>query len=167
VPAIAYFFTFTTYGTRLHGDGRGTVDRWNNGFGDDYLGENDRRHGFERERLKQPPYIMDETARACVDRAIRDHCAFRGWRQFALNVRSNHVHIVETGPFDAEAAMNQCKAWSTRRLREAGLVRADQRVWTRHGSTRHLFKPHVVESAVRYTLEGQDGERWDPGERNA
>jgi hypothetical protein len=35
---LAYHITWGTYGTRLHGDKRGTVDRENNAFGTPVLG---------------------------------------------------------------------------------------------------------------------------------
>jgi hypothetical protein len=54
-----------------------------------------------------------------------------------------------------EEAMATLKAWSTRRLREAGHVAAAARVWARHGSTRYLWTEADVEGALRYVLEGQ------------
>ena len=49
-----------------------------------------------------------------------------------------------------ERAMSECKAWSTRRLREAGLVGSDERVWTRHGSTRYLWDRASLDRAIAY-----------------
>ena len=51
--------------------------------------------------------------------------------------------------------MSAFKANATRELRQAGLVSANTRVWSRGGSTRYLRKPHNVEGAVNYTLYGQ------------
>jgi hypothetical protein len=76
----------------------------------------------------------------------------------ALNVRSSHVHVVVSGVcISPEAAMGQFKSWATRRLREAGL-RGEERVWTREGSTRHLFTQESVARAVKYVMEGQGEE---------
>ncbi|CAN5181149.1 hypothetical protein BH20ACI2_BH20ACI2_03540 [soil metagenome] len=50
--------------------------------------------------------------------------------------------------------MKAFKANATREMREAGLVEASARVWSRGGSTRYLWKPHSVERAVNYTLYG-------------
>lgn len=52
--------------------------------------------------------------------------------------------------------MSDLKAWSTRRLRESGMVEADRRVWTKHGSTRYLFDQSSVERAVDYVVRMQD-----------
>jgi hypothetical protein len=51
--------------------------------------------------------------------------------------------------------MTSFKAWSTRRLREAGLVRRDQKVWSRHGSTRYLWTELAIEEASCYTRDAQ------------
>jgi len=57
--------------------------------------------------------------------------------------------------------MGQWKAWSTRRLRERGWVGAEQPVWTRHGSTRYLWRGCNVESALAYVEVGQDAMRFE------
>jgi hypothetical protein len=51
--------------------------------------------------------------------------------------------------------LNAFKANATRELRKAGLVEREQKIWSRGGSTRLLWKPRNVESAVNYTLYGQ------------
>ena len=51
--------------------------------------------------------------------------------------------------------MGLLKSWATRYLREAGLVAADQRIWTRHGSTKHLFDDQDVIDASTYVLDLQ------------
>ena len=57
--------------------------------------------------------------------------------------------------------MNSLKPWTTRRLREVGLIADDAGPWARHGSTRYLWKQEHVDSAASYILEAQDGERFD------
>lgn len=57
--------------------------------------------------------------------------------------------------------MQQLKAWSTRAIREAGFVAADEPVWTRHGSTRYLWDEDSVHRAALYVRDWQDGQRWE------
>jgi hypothetical protein len=57
-----------------------------------------------------------------------------------------------------ERVMNDLKAWATRRVVEAGLRPHGTRLWVRHGSTRHLWRPEAVEAACEYVIAGQ-GER--------
>ena len=134
---LAYFLTWTCYGTWLHGDDRGAVDDEHNAFGDLFLPANPRRLAAQRCKLAHPPVTLNTNCRRIVRRAIEDHCRHRGWELLAVNVRTNHVHVVISFPHESpERVLGQLKAWATRRLREAGCVAADQRVWTHHGSTR-------------------------------
>jgi hypothetical protein len=59
--------------------------------------------------------------------------------------------------------MSSLKAWSTRRLRECGLVGADRRVWARHGSTRWLGDLDALRAAVSYVVwqQGQPMAVWE------
>ena len=46
-----YFITFCTYGSRLHGDERGSVDRRNNGWDTETLTPNQMREAFEKSEM--------------------------------------------------------------------------------------------------------------------
>jgi hypothetical protein len=50
--------------------------------------------------------------------------------------------------------MNDFKAYSSRRMNEAGLD-ANRKRWARHGSTRYLWTTEAVEAKVHYTLHEQ------------
>ena len=63
---LAFFITFRTYGTWLHGDPRGSVDRQHNRYGTPYLPPNKLRQKYERRLLKQPPVKSeDESTEDC------------------------------------------------------------------------------------------------------
>jgi REP element-mobilizing transposase RayT len=152
---LAYFFTWTTYGAWIPGDLRGSVDSSHNEYGAPYLSAAIRRVRVNRMRMTSPPFVLSISQRSIVEVTIKDHCRFKKWPLVALNVRSNHVHCVVQGvDVRPEIAMGQLKAWSTRRLREAG-VNADQRIWTREGSTRYLFTEDSIERAADYVLNRQ------------
>ncbi len=154
----AYFLTWTCYGAWLHGDPRGSVAPGWNAPGTAYLAPNASRMRLEQRRLEGAPAELDPAARAVVAAALRDHATFRGWELVAVNVRSNHVHLViRAADVSPERMMTEFKAWATRRLREQRLVTAEARVWTRHGSTRYLWRAEEIEAAAEYVLHGQDG----------
>lgn len=159
-PPLAYFLTWTCHGTWLHGDPRGSVDKTHNNRLSPVLPPDWERQSRELERLDSSPSLLSDAARQVVAQTIVRHCAIRGWKLIALNVRTNHVHVVVACGADVppERAMDQFKAWSTRRLREAGLRDPDTRVWTEHGSTRWINSPESLASAVSYVVEGQDHE---------
>lgn len=156
---LAYLLTWTTRGTWLHGDRRGSVDHSSeHQHGRPLIPHQPARVEFERASMRSDPVVLDSAQRHVVERTVRDHLAFRGWRLLALNVRTNHVHLVASGTVPPERIMDQCKSWCTRRLREAGLVEPDIKLWTRHGSTRYLFTDDAVYRATHYVLNEQGPE---------
>lgn len=156
-PPLAYFLTWSTYGTRLHGDARGSVDRRHNRVDTPRLAPDPARELASMRRMRWPPLYLAVNGRAVVSSTVRRHCEIRGWRLLALNVRTNHVHVVVNcgRAVSPEKAMEQFKAWCTRRLREAGLVRPGRAVWTEHGSTRWINSEEGLLDAIDYVLNRQ------------
>lgn len=156
-PPLAYFLTWTCYGTWLHGDERGSVDRDHNQLGTPLLPSDPHRQTLAIKRMTCAPVTLLPEARSLVTATIESHCSIRRWGLLALNVRTNHVHVVvncmETA--SPERAMGQFKAWSTRQLRHAGFASKEQKVWAEHGSTRWINHADGLEAAIRYVTEGQ------------
>jgi hypothetical protein len=108
----AYFITFTRYGTWLAGRAAGWVDRRHNTYGT-AVGSVDAESEAEyRNRMRYPEHRLDEGRRTVVLRTIREVADHRGWRLWAVHVRSNHVHIVVTTEVKPEKVMVDLKAWS-------------------------------------------------------
>jgi REP element-mobilizing transposase RayT len=155
---LAYFLTFTTYGTWLHGRAPGSVDREHNVPGTPWLPPNAEQEEAHREHMQQPEYLLDADRRQLVLQTILEVAKHRGWKVWAVHVRTNHVHIVVGAAAKPEKCMIDFKAWTSRRLREAFGEDADRDRWTQHGSTRYLWDEEAVNSAVRYVVDDQ-GER--------
>ncbi len=154
---LAYFISWRAYGTWLHGDPRLSVDKKYADYGTPMLPRNSAIESHERSLLKNQPNVMTLDARAVVHHAVEDHAQFRGWPILALNVRTNHIHVVvRADGMEPEPVMAQFKARATRLLREANLAGADQRLWAHHGSTRHLFDSDSILDAIDYVLNRQD-----------
>jgi REP element-mobilizing transposase RayT len=149
---LAYFLTWHTYGTWLHGETRGSVSKVQNIYGTPFVATSNSTVRAMTGRMKQAPWTLTENMRVCVERAIRDHAAIRRWVLIALNVRSNHVHVILRPPIkhDAEAVMSQFKSWGTRRLIEAGWATSATRVWADHGSTRYIDTEESLRRAIEY-----------------
>jgi REP element-mobilizing transposase RayT len=154
---LAYFLTWICYGTRVHGDERGSVDMTHNTLNTPLLPPDPLRERLDRSLMRSAPVTLSPAARQIVDEVIRQHCEIRGWRLLALNVRTNHVHVVVDclGRASPETAMEQFKAWATRRLRGAGLMPKDQKVWAEHGSTRWVGTAENLAEAIDYVLNRQ------------
>ena len=102
-----------------------------------------------QEALARSPFVLETASREVIDTAIRDVCVHRGWTLHALNVRTNHVHLVVSTGSTPEQMMTSLKAWCTRRLRQAGLIPEGIKPWSRHGSTRYLWQIHEIEAACQ------------------
>ena len=153
---LAYLITFRTYGTWLHGDERFSVDlHGQNAYGTPRVAPNKNLAGLMSANRAVDAFILNGKQRSLVERSIRGVCEHRGYGLMAINVRTNHVHSVVASPRKPEIILNAFKSNPTRELRLAGLVSVTQRLWSRGGSTRYLWKPNHVEGAINYVLHGQ------------
>ena len=152
---MRYFLTFTCYGTRLHGDESGSVDRRHNLVGSQLLEPDAQRVRAERCQMLQDPYVLDEAGRAVVLAAIQRHCAYRGWNLLAAHVRSNHVHTIVEAETRPERIMNELKSYASRELNRLTSEGPDRKRWVRHGSTRWLWNDEDVRHALQYVIDEQ------------
>jgi REP element-mobilizing transposase RayT len=152
---IAYFITFTTYGTWLHGRAPGSVDREHNEPGTPCLPPSIEQEESSGHKLRQPPYLHDGPRRQVVLQTILEVARHRKWKVWAVHVRTNHVHVVITATVKAEKVMADFKAWASRRLREEFAEDTDRDRWTQHGSTKHLWNEQSLTEKSVYVLDGQ------------
>lgn len=153
---LAYFLTWTTYGTWLPGDERGWVD-----------GTGRRREPDESlkktasDSMAEPSFTLDLPQRSLVLRTIVAHARIREWELHALACRSNHVHVVLSAKGrPPDEVMSQFKAWCTRRLREAerrsGPDSRRTRWWTEGGSGRYMNRRSELDAVIAYVRGTQD-----------
>jgi len=163
---LAYLITIRTYGTWLHGDARGSVDRHGqNIYGTPRIEPNAELARIMREEMNGPPFVMDKSCRLAVHREIEDVCLRRSYILRALNVRTNHLHSVVSAQLKPELIINALKSNATRALRDQKLVGTGIKVWSLGKSRRYLWKPRAVALAIDYTLNQQgdnliDFETW-------
>jgi REP element-mobilizing transposase RayT len=154
---VGYLLTWRTYGTWLHGDSRGAVDRDHNAPGTSLLDANARRVRWERARLKSPPVELDDESRRITEAAIEAHCRFRNWELCAAKARTNHVHaVVSHAGVLPDRMMLELKRRATRRLREAGRYAPTAPIWAERGSRQYLWNSKSLAAAAAYVLDGQD-----------
>jgi REP element-mobilizing transposase RayT len=155
---IAYLITFRTYGTWLHGDRRGSVDRHNNRFGTPKIQENKAWKNHNTRQLTGEPVRLSAKQRRAVRIAIRETCKKRGWVLYAINVRTNHVHVVVASHGRKSSIfLNAFKANATRSMRETGLWPYDHSPWVDKGSKRKLWNDRDLNHACSY-VEYEQGE---------
>jgi REP element-mobilizing transposase RayT len=152
---LAYLITFRCYGTWLHGDERGSMDRKHNMYRTPKISPKQAFENSDKQQLKHSSIILTAKQRQIVERAVKDVCSYRRYMLRALNVRSNHVHSVVTAMCKPEHVLNAFKSYATRALRSAGLIGVSQKPWARHGSTIYLWKEQDVAKAIAYVMLGQ------------
>ena len=149
--AMAIFTTWTTYGTWLPGDERGWYKS----------GEGVRP--FDQMRLLEAALSLRENAiifgseqRQLVAKTIADHCAIRSWKLFAVNCRTNHVHVVVSAPgIEIEVPREQFKAWCTRKLRQHSPSLQRINWWTERGWDEYLDDDRGLAEVIEYVSERQ------------
>ena len=133
---LAYYLTWTTYGSWLPGDERGWVARPG-----EFREPDVQRTDAARRLMTEPPLTLDLEQRRVVEDTIAAHCRIRGWRLHAVNARTQHIHVVVTAPERRpEVVMDQFKAWCTWRLKELERSRRHpdavrRNWWTQRGSS--------------------------------
>jgi REP element-mobilizing transposase RayT len=155
---LAFFLTWTTYGSWLPGDARG----WTDERGHHRDGDELRRRIAER-ACRGRPVLLTSAERVLVARVIGQHCLIRSWGLHAVAVRAQHVHVVVTAlGVSPRRVRQELKGWTSRRLSEhccgTGLRRAGT-WWTECGSTRWIRTPESLDAVVTYVVECQDKPR--------
>lgn len=154
---IAYLLTFRTYGTWLHGDARTSVRKnGNNRYGGPKITPSVPLAESMQDMQKQAAFVLNGDQRECVQAAIIEVCEFRKYLLRAVNVRTNHGHVVASASVKPEKIVNDFKVYSTRRLRAEGLCDSELKIWSRGASTRYLWKPRHVDGAVDYVKYCQE-----------
>jgi len=152
---LGYLITFRAYGTWLHGDKRGSVDRNHHRYGSPTLPPSPRRKQIEKELLKQPPVKLNRRQRVATDSAVRKTCEVRKWNLWTVSVRTNHIHCVVTANCDPERVLNALKANATRKMKESGCWSSGLTPWARRGSKKYLWTEEDLVGAIVYAEEEQ------------
>ena len=150
---IAYFVTFSCYGTHLHGSAAGSVDRRHNIPCMRLIEADPLRERTQANRMTPPACVLDRRARLTVLESIRKSCAIKGWLLCAAHIRGTHVHVVIMSRETPERVMAYLKHYASGALNRQDGER--RRRWTSHGSTRWLWEPDNVDRAIDYVLNQQ------------
>jgi REP element-mobilizing transposase RayT len=156
---LAYLITFRCYGTWLHDEERGSVDRFHNQYQTPFVAPNENRSQYNRKQLKAEVVVLSAKQRESVESAIREVCDFRDWLLHAINIRTNHVHaVVSIGSVKPDRDLNDFKSYATRKMRQDDCWFSERSPWVDKGSKRYLWNERSIELAVDYVMNGQGEE---------
>jgi REP element-mobilizing transposase RayT len=158
-----WLLTWTTYGTWLPGDHRGSVTairqhskpatrRHENTPGTPYVGPLPGIARAAASQMTAPPVrLSDQQARAVLDQ-LQVTATHRGWFLNAAAVMANHVHLVVTcdGDPDPAVLLRDFKCYASRALNSQWTKPPHRTWWTDHGSKRKLPDEPACRAAIHY-----------------
>jgi REP element-mobilizing transposase RayT len=154
---LGYLITFRTYGTWLHADDRGSIDRHNNRYGAPLVTPNQRWLAYNKRQLKHAPVKLTRKQRALTKESIERTCDVLGWRLYKTNVRTNHVHAVVGAACGPSGVMNALKSHATRDLRERNQWSLSNSPWA-GVAAKDTYGPKVICRRQWTTVELDQGD---------
>jgi REP element-mobilizing transposase RayT len=152
---VGFLLTFRCFGTWLHGNPRGSVDRFHNIYGTPKLGREPARVRYERELMTRPPVRLNAKRRAATEKGVKEACAKRGWHLWAVQARTNHVHAVVTANSNSKKVRSTLKAYATKSMRESGCWLSAKTPWSHRGGRKYLWTEKELYGAIAYVLYDQ------------
>jgi len=150
---LAYHITFGTYGTRLHGDVRGTVDRRLNQPGDPIIGAEPDWEFMELNKLRFPPRVFDFQQRQLVEQLVPDVCVRGGWQLQARAAGKDDVHTLLSAQADGDVIRKLLKRWLGQALASHIPLEPEQTFWAECGSVKWVWKEDYFERVKKYVLD--------------
>src|SRR3954447_20734219 len=147
---IAYHITFGTYGTRLHGDERGTVDRSMNKPGDPIIGADPAWWERERERLKFDPVVLRREQMVHAEGVIPTLCTRGGWEYHVGAGGPDHVHVLLTSEAEGDAVRKWLKRWLGEAMSSEWPRPEGATWWAEGGSVKWVWERDYFENIFNY-----------------
>ena len=149
-----WHLTFGTYGTRLHGDNRPTVDRQHNQRGEGFVEHDPKRAKAERDRMRGNPVYLAGPQRAVIESVIPDICKRGGWtyRICAAPDEADHVHVLLDAErsIDPDAILKWLKRWLGDALTQRWGMPISGTWWAKAGSTPAVKDEAYLNNAYHY-----------------
>ncbi len=154
-PARAtWHITFGTYGTRLQGDNRPTVDRKQNHATEPFIFRDQNRLVQNQQVLKTPPLYLTLQQRQQIETILPAICQRGGWsyRICAAPVDADHVHVLldATCDRDPDAIMKWLKRWVSEQLTEKWGKPSSGTWWAKCGSTKPIKDEDYLNNVYDY-----------------
>ncbi len=150
-----WHITFGTYGKRMHGDDKPTVDRTHNRFGTAFLAPDYQRSRAERLVMGAPEVRFAFEQRVFLEAQIPVICARGGWRYILCAAGVDHIHTLLG--VDPAVHGKQTRTWFKRWITEAldtrwrAVKRTDGMSWfCEGGSTLAVHDDEYFGNAYRY-----------------
>lgn len=152
VSTTPWHITFGTYGTRLHGGRRLTVDKNHNQVGGPFVQENLPRYVMMKTSLKHPPVRLSEEQRGFTESTIPGVCEKGGWHLLSCAAGKDHVHVIceADSAIHGEKIRRLMKRWLSQALSSKWPLPDGGRWWADEGSNRSVHSEGYLRAAIEY-----------------
>lgn len=147
-----WHITFGTYGTRLHGGERPTVDKQHNQRGEAFVAVAPQRKQFERNRMKFPPRVLTSAQREFIEIQVPEICRRGGWSYRICAAATDHAHLLcDVAPqVHGEKVRRLVKRWLGQALSEPWPLGDGETWWAEEGSNIAIHVVHYLNNAFAY-----------------
>jgi REP element-mobilizing transposase RayT len=149
-----WHITWGTYGTRLHGGVRATVDRAHNQLGEPFITRDTDRQRTASAMMKFAPIRLTPEQRFCIETTLADICARGGWTYRVCAAETDHVHLLcDVHPdIHGKEVRALAKRWSGELLSAIWRLENCATWWAEGGSNKAIHEERYLQNAYNYIL---------------
>jgi REP element-mobilizing transposase RayT len=147
-----WHITFGTYGARLHGDNRPTVDREHNQLDTPFLSRDHYREEYERGRLRFPPRYFTTEQRSFIESELPNICHCGGWGYRICAAGPDHVHLLcdVIADVHGEKVRRLVKRWLGQELAKHWPLPSGATWWAEEGSNIAIANEEYLNNCFIY-----------------
>jgi REP element-mobilizing transposase RayT len=147
-----WHITFGTYGTRLHGGSRPSVDKQHNQLEEPFVPPSIEREDSARGRMKFPPRFLTLEQRQFVESELPSICQRGGWIDRVCSAAPDHVHLLcDIVPeVHGEKVRRLVKRWLGQLLSERWPLPDGATWWAEEGSNIAIHDEPYLNNAFGY-----------------
>lgn len=152
----AWHLTVGTYGSRLHGNDRPTVDRQHNQRGEAFVTVDPEREAIERERMRGPAVYLTREQCLHIQAALPEICRRGGWHYRICAAppppENNHFHLLcDAHPSrHGKDIRKWLKRWLSESLDQQWGRPAGGSWWVEDGSTKPVDNDAYLNNSFNY-----------------
>ncbi|HEX2475344.1 MAG TPA: hypothetical protein VHK01_11385 [Lacipirellulaceae bacterium] len=154
-PLTPWHITFGTYGARLHGGERPTVDKQHNRLNEQFVWRDPEREEREQERMKFSSLYLTHKQRVFVEAQLPSICERGGWKYRICSGGPDHVHLLcDVVPeVHGEKVRRLVKRWLGQDLSGCWPLPKDATWWAEEGSNKAIGDEEYLNNCYRYIFE--------------
>jgi REP element-mobilizing transposase RayT len=150
---LAYHITFGTYGTRLHGDPRGTIDRRCKAYGQPIVEHSEAREQIAAERMKHQPILFTVDQCVFAQAAVEEICERGRWEFIQTACGPDHVHVLLKSERKPKAIRRWLKRWLGEAMTARWPLPDGQSWWAKGGSAKCVWEEKYLRNVEQYIRE--------------